>query len=1327
MAVKKVADGKKNVKSVGTKTPPEEKIKKSVKKDASSTKKTKQENVKTKTKPQVTKETSKSKVNSAKSGVVTKKESKNVASTKSVDKKVIKVEEKKSVSKVSKPAVKSEKVKKAVDDTSKKEDDYSSNKIIAFFERDTRRLLYAVAGVFVLMFTFIGLICGLRGSAKPLQIKYGGRTQVGYYATTERGTIERNVPTEVKNEGLELYPTYGSTLREVLGSENESKRNALISEASRLSATGTANGGGGGYTWIDSQGFLHNGTTADPQPSTGIERLYKHSASVGMYLGDVSDDEPAIIKDIRIRPRSYSSYYSVTGVYAPAGELIKIQLSEEDMEKTGGIVIHIGQALYNGQANNIWTAKNQMQRMPIILNTLAVTKNTSTLEDGVYTAYVGSFLGGPLYIRDESVEFDVKISGGVAYPHFILGYTTEEEFRLDSKSSAPYFDLEVWDSGVLHSGPRRYVQNYSFEQLYDAAVLWEKVSLVSTRVRNQGVVFIYDPFVAAGAAVAFPGRRSVNCPLGWMSSGLNAEAIINGGDWGNFHEYHHNFQGFGVGDDGEVTNNSLNLVSYTLFTNVSAARGIEGFGGSGLGGWNQYTSATWALNRVNTGQISGTNGLAVYSTLIHNFGQDAYIKSASSRGETYFTNFGNNVQYDMSYFARLVSKFAVGADTYAANLHEAHKEYPMFVPVSCVYQTGRTYKYDGKKKSIDTQRPFVVQKGEDIILDFSKYTVNSSGQYVSGSIVIGGPNETDVNNNIVSSGGFDYYIKKINTSKSNAKLKKLDDYHYQLIPGKSGKTGKIYVTLGIEKLDHEFEVEDVELILEFNVSTEGSKNVLTRNTYFYEEGKGYTDAQEAFNNNYKGYSSVQKGKSLNPVQNSNTDVWYYPDTEENNTEDKKPFVYPKNAITEVNGKIYIDQKGKYRLALRGRYNCAMYVSLDGKNFTLGGYINDNNSTDAFRLNDPNTFTDIEFKEEGWLYFKIVLVVENKNGKISYCGLGIGTWVQPTFRQEEVLDDKGNVIGIKYYDVNNNEVTEDEVNSAVPTEPTSVRYANGLNPDYEFPEGYSSEYFYTREYPYTYNRDIEYRSSASLYADGGCGAHKDYPFTNLFDDDLTNNVVSNAIVTADKPWIFTIDMGKTITANRIVITSRQIGSSIETPKSITLKVGMTPNNLVEVANFDDGVVKDYKLQFNFETQTFRYYQLEIRAAYSNRFASVRNIEFAYNVANGKKYSPDNEMFSFNKSDWKVTRVPSSFGNVFTAKSGKKFSFKFKGAQFALLSSDKYKNRFEVKIDGNKVSSLELLKFTETGVSYLSTPLSNKTHSVEITCLSSVSIDSIVIFS
>ena len=269
--------------------------------------------------------------------------------------------------------------------------------VLDFVKSRNGIITIAVAAFVIILALVLGLSLGLGSCAGSNDIfvnRYSNKTLVGY-SSEVIGTTERHKPVaEMSNGGLPAYPEYGKTLSSVIGADAEkvAARNALIAEASYLSATGTWNGGGGQYTWMDSEGRLYSGSVSEPVPTLDKDgnhrQLYKHTASVGLYGGDVSDDEPGIIKNVTMRPRTYSRGYGVTGVYAPAGEVIKIQISQEDMDATGGLKIHIGQALYNGKANNIWTAKNQMQRFPIILNTMSVNKNTATLKDGVYTAYV---------------------------------------------------------------------------------------------------------------------------------------------------------------------------------------------------------------------------------------------------------------------------------------------------------------------------------------------------------------------------------------------------------------------------------------------------------------------------------------------------------------------------------------------------------------------------------------------------------------------------------------------------------------------------------------------------------------------------------------------------------------------------------------------------------------------------------------------------------------------------------------------------------------------------------------------------------------------------
>ncbi len=1173
---------------------------------------------------------------------------------------------------------------------------------------------------------------------------YKNTTMVGYSGRVI-GQVERNIPQKTRDEGLGVYPKYGYTLSTVIGnsSANIKARNALISESNYLCANGTHNnsGNGGGYTWMDKDGNLYTGTTAEPIPALDKNKkqrkLYKHSASVGLYMGDVSNDEPGIIKEVTIRPRGYNSY-SVTGVYAPAGEKIKIQISEEDMNATGGLTIHIGQALYNGQANNIWTAKGQMQRFPIILNTMNVNKNTATLENGVYTAYVGSFVGGPLYIRNTRASFTATISGGVAYSHFILGSTTKQEFEENKKSSVPYFDLEVWNYGVLHSGPKAYAAKYSYDDLYKAAILWEKVSSVTTTGSSQGVVFLYDAFVAAGAAVAFPGRSSVNCPLGWMTNSLNYNGIVTSGGWGNFHEYHHNFQGYGVGNGGEVTNNGMTLVSYALFTKISSSRGIAGYGSAGLGGWNSYTSATWALNevlKISKGQTpsNGNQGLTLYSTLLHNFGADNYIQSkfrqqSKSYGQTYsgYLRAWQDITHnDMTYFFKDILN---GIDEATAlKWKQEAVGYPTFVPVSSVYQTGRSYMYDGVKKYFKTMQPYVIPYSDEFIIDLSKYTVSDGGQYQSGSVVL--PE------------GFEYRISSI-TQPSNGSIEKIDDFHYKYKPGKDALSGQIIATLQITKTDNAFDVEDVDLVLEFEQSHETNKNILTRTTYSYSSQSMYADAQTALENNFQGYTDVSVDEHTNPVQNCNTDIWYYPNTQENH--DKYPnapdiHFLKDNSIAELKGKLYFNEAGKYRIYLRGRNNCAVYYSInDGETYTLGATVK-NGSGSSFYPNNPSTYFDVEVEENSWIYFKSVLIV--KDSAKSFIGLGYAKWTEPMFTiVNKYYDKNGNEVSsaeeayrteTHYYDYQGNEVSEAEANNAQLIPPASNKqpsYINAYREDYQFPsnDSFETDYFYTRSYNYTYSVNYNHLNQ-SVVGDPQCPPN--YPIENLFDNDLSTSCSSPAVVTAAKPWELTVDLGKIIQADKLVLTGRLNNGAAnqnQTPNSFTLYLGETLQTMREIANVENGNVNGITMQLSFDRTSFRYYKLVIRKTVQGRFAAIANIEFSNNIAGGKQYNLDNAMFT-KIGTWTGKQTHSSFGHVYQANQGSKINFTFTGTRLALLSSSKFGKNFEVYIDGRKVNSIDLKQDNSPIIaSYISSELQNTNHTVEIRCLGETNIDSIVIY-
>ncbi len=1202
--------------------------------------------------------------------------------------------------------------------------------------------------------------------------KVSGETYDNPYATTTavgfsgsvKGTVARVKPVaDIKNEGLPAYPTYGSTLKDVVGSGDDKAdaRTALINESDYMCAQGTHNNSGNGgngegtYTWMDKDGYLYSGTVAAPVQavnSDGTRRqLYKHTSAVGMYLGDVNDDEPGIIKEVTVRPRLYGSY-SVTGVYAPAGEVIKIEISEADMNATGGLTVHIGQALYNGQANNIWTAKGQMQRFPIILNTMRVTKDTATLENGIYTAYVGSFVGGPLYIRNTNVTFTATISGGVKYSHFILGYTTKEEFEeTRSTASAPYFDLEVWNFGVLHSGPKRYAQNFSYDDLYKAAILWEKISSVTTTGSSQGIVFLYDPFVAAGAAVAFPGRSSVNCPLGWMSNSLNYNGIVTSSAWGNLHEYHHNFQGYGVGNGGEVTNNGMTLVSYALFTKISAARGISGYGSAGLGGWNSYTCATWALNEVLKIQDGGTpsngkQGLTLYSTLLHNFGANNYIQAkVRQQSKSYGQNYSGYLKgwqdvthNDMTYYFKDVLK---GIDAAKAN-ELRNPDYPVFVPVSSVYQTGRSYLYDGEKKYFKTMQPYIIPYGDPFEIDLGKYTA-PGGQYASGSVVI--PK------------GFEYRIKSI-TQPEHGKIETIDNYRFKFTPDENLHSGQIIATLEIIKTDGAFKVDDIDLVLEFEQSHETNKTTLTRTTYTYTADKMYTDAQAAYTAGYKGYETVEESDHKNPVQNCNTDIWFYPDTPENRQKypnAPESFFVHKDTIIELSGKLYFDEAGDYRIYLRGRMNCAMYYSTDGgKTYLAGPTIKDTaavSNSANFRPTDSNTYVDLKKVEEhSWVYFKSVLIVQ-PTPVVSYIGLGTAKWTEPMFTMvEKYYDAAGNEVDAgspdavrhetHYYDYQGHEVTEEEATNAKPIAPTQASYANAYRSNYEFPSnsGFTTEYFYTRKYTYNYTGDETFVTAKQTCVDSQYQPWDNTPthaLSNLFDDDDSNFIHTNrTAISESNPFMVTVKFDTEVTASRLTFRGSSASANYATylPKKFKIWVSDDGNDWTLVSDVQNSSASNLKVIANFDDfHTFKFYKVEITQTHARNnlgYLALSKIELSSLLAlqGGRQFSPDEDSFAFTGT-WNVQQAYSTFGHVYVGSTGAEMSFKFNGTRLALFSSALHGKNFEVYIDGKKVDSIDMSAAEiEKGLSFLSDKLNNVTHTVKIKCTGKANIDSVVIF-
>ncbi|MCH5179603.1 MAG: M60 family metallopeptidase [Erysipelotrichales bacterium] len=727
---------------------------------------------------------------------------------------------------------------------------------------------------------------------EQLEIKNPTNTHVGQTMKVI-GNVERTIP-EVSNEGLTRYPTYGTSLPNITDNEKD----AILSEDQLLRASSTT------YDSMDKDGNYYLNSVA-----TG-KKLYKHTASENMYYGSVSDDEPAVIKEIQINPRPLGNY--ITGLYAPAGEIIKIEISDDDLKATGGLSVLIGQTSQNNEKNNIWKARNDFCRMPYIVNEMSVTSTIS---------YVGYALGGPIYISpklNNGHSFKVTISGAVEYPHFIYGYTTEEEFEAMKGLSAPYFDFEIWDNAVRHSGSKRYV-NMDYKNLMLVSKLWMNIVKTSKQVptgsnSNIGITFLYDPFIAAGAAVAFVGRNWCNLPPDWITSSLDYEAFTSNGMWGTIHEYNHHFQRYGFAPGDEVTNNAINLLSYINYTNISSKRSESD---STLTDWNAYTDPSRSLRETIKKSQEGTpiSSLNAYADIIHTFGVDTFIKATqlgNRQGgvDVWYRALSEATGYDMTYYFEEMLHQTISLDV---KTEYQSRNLPVFVPVASLYQTGRSYFVNNQELFVETVKPFQIKYGKEFMIDLE--------------------------NHLHVPSGFSYTIEEISEPEFGT-LEKASANVYKYIPDiEHQSSGKIKVKISLEHAT--INTPDVTLTLEFKQEYAGLDAI----KYIY-SSKKYTTIDDAIANNFEGYESkTELNKYYSTFMNG---------------------IAP-NMIGVIEGKIYIPEDGEYVICFRSdRGNHVLYTAINSPDVTEK--IDSSSKNNNF-VSEGDHVLRFNLHEGDYLYFK----------------------------------------------------------------------------------------------------------------------------------------------------------------------------------------------------------------------------------------------------------------------------------------------------------------------------------------------------------------------
>lgn len=752
-----------------------------------------------------------------------------------------------------------------------------------------------------IMLAFISLmfviLTGCGGSNKPYEY---ANDSMALQSFEILGNVKRKKP-EVSNEGLDRYPEYNKVFD---GDEQEKKD--IEAENKLLNASPQT------YDSMNENGELFlNGSPIG-------RRLYKHTGSIGLYGGDISDKEKAIIKRIDITPRKLGNY--ITGLYAPAGEVIKIEISEDDLASTGGFSVWIGNAGNRSSGAAEIPADKSYTRMPLTVNEMKVNSTTT---------YVGSYLGGPIYLGEpanKNLKYSVTISGGVEYSHFILGLTNENDFERTKDSTAPYFDLEVWDDGIRHSGPKYLLKKFDYENFYNISRLWEKISLISNQAPSAsadvGISMRYDTYVPAGAAVAFVGANFCVMPLDWFDGSLDYNNLTNNGMWGTIHEFNHHYQVYGSIEGGEVTNNAMSLLSYAMYTKISSGRHIN----KSLDGWNSYTSIDNPLKMlVNNEGIEPIYSLESYAVLIHTFGVETFLKVISTQEvkrdkDSWVKAWTDVTKLDMTYYFQELCKYTLENETidYIKSLN-----YEPFIPIGSIFQTKSSL-----NSGISTVRPYQLGYQEKIEVDLNRYLILPKSVSYEIINIEGNTNgELNINNN-----GFTYLPNK-------------DDF----------ESNKVSVT--ISPILNGQKLSNITLEMEFIQKP----NKLSVTTYKYDK-QIYKNIAVAEANSFEGYTEV------------NSD---YNDTYQLNG-------LEKNTITVLEGKIYFKDAGEYRLYIKGKDNVFMYSSIgNDKKYKLGAYLNGNSN---YSNENKNAYYDIKVKKESYVYVKLLVLSNSDDG---YVDLGYG--------------------------------------------------------------------------------------------------------------------------------------------------------------------------------------------------------------------------------------------------------------------------------------------------------------------------------------------------
>ena len=715
--------------------------------------------------------------------------------------------------------------------------------------------------------------------------------------------VNRPASTDFRYEEVNEKISYGGD-----NSAIDSKYNEILAENNKLIASSST------YDEIGSDGKLYlNGNYIGRD-------LYKHIFSDGLYGENPSSTEKAVKKVMKINPVSSTNY--VIGLYAPAGEVVKVEISQDDLTNIGGSLPFIIGFVTHNNIVSVNSVNVGIRRVPNLSNTLTIKKTTG---------YIGSFLGGPIYINNppKTKPFTVTITGALPYKHIRFGVTTKEEFESMKDYTAPFFEFDIRDS-IRYSGGLSNIKNYDYDSLILNLIFWDKCLRTSRQVPsgsniNLGIHFLFDPCVnSKGAlALAYVGRNWCQVPPSFAMA-LDFETATKYGVWGHIHELNHHFQKYGFNSvSNEVTNNVINIVEYILYTQLSGLRNVYSTAALlKISGNHNYMNPEYSLNSLVTNPPSAADEIRFYEPIIQAFGTELFLKATRHAGgragvDIFYESLVKEIHYDFNFYIEKVLNLVI-SESKKIEMHALN--YPVFVPVTTIFQTGRYFTFNGEERFSNTSFPYRIPRGGATKLDFK--------------------------NHLIFPNGFTATIDSISNPRYGT-LKKESDKVYTYTPDNNEKlSGRMDMVVHLVNTNEGID-QRIKLGLEFEV--DNSQSVQTN--YIY-DSIIYTDLDEAINKNFVGYSSTEFfpnfAGAMTGIKEGNVGIW--------------------------EGKFRINEDGyKYILFRGGRGPSKLFAKInDETEYKEIGYITINQAAYMF-VRPSYSYYECQLKKGDIIYFKAYLL------------------------------------------------------------------------------------------------------------------------------------------------------------------------------------------------------------------------------------------------------------------------------------------------------------------------------------------------------------------